>query len=154
MISEGTNIPRLRVCCHLTRVKTELHFRQVLGRILRSDNEKNSEAFLFIPAEPNLIEYATRVAKEIPDGMPIKFDSMSKLASDLEADECVSPKGDDFSKDGLKFNLGNDYVGQSIEIYELREKDDLPTLAKSYEASVNIFGKFRQELISLQLGAH
>lgn len=36
MISEGTNIPRLRVCCYLTRVKTELHFRQVLGRILRA----------------------------------------------------------------------------------------------------------------------
>ena len=34
MISEGTNVPRLRVCCHLTRVKTELYFRQVLGRIL------------------------------------------------------------------------------------------------------------------------
>ena len=30
MISEGTNVPRLRVCCHLTRVKTELYFRQVL----------------------------------------------------------------------------------------------------------------------------
>ena len=39
MISEITNIPRLRVCCHLTRVKTELHFRQVLGRILRSNDE-------------------------------------------------------------------------------------------------------------------
>jgi superfamily II DNA or RNA helicase len=36
MISEGTDIPRLRVCCHLTRVKTELYFRQVLGRILRN----------------------------------------------------------------------------------------------------------------------
>jgi superfamily II DNA or RNA helicase len=29
MISEGTDIPRLQVCCHLTRVKTELYFRQV-----------------------------------------------------------------------------------------------------------------------------
>lgn len=27
MISEGTDIPRLQVCCHLTRVKTELYFR-------------------------------------------------------------------------------------------------------------------------------
>lgn len=27
MVSEGTNIPRLQVCCHLSRVKTELHFR-------------------------------------------------------------------------------------------------------------------------------
>lgn len=40
MISEGINIPRLRVCCHLTRMKTELYFRQVLGRILRSSGEE------------------------------------------------------------------------------------------------------------------
>ena len=31
MISEGTDIPRLQVCCHLSSVKTELYFRQVLG---------------------------------------------------------------------------------------------------------------------------
>ena len=35
MISEGTDIPRLRVCCHLSRIRTELRYRQVLGRILR-----------------------------------------------------------------------------------------------------------------------
>jgi superfamily II DNA or RNA helicase len=36
MISEGTNIPRLQICCYLTNIKTEMYFRQVLGRILRS----------------------------------------------------------------------------------------------------------------------
>ena len=78
MISEGTNIPRLRVCCHLTRVKTELHFRQVLGRILRSNDELNSEAFLYMPAEPDLIDYAMRVTQEIPDGALVKIDVMGQ----------------------------------------------------------------------------
>ena len=32
MVTEGTDIPRLQVCCHLSRICTELHFRQVLGR--------------------------------------------------------------------------------------------------------------------------
>ncbi len=50
MISEGTNIPRLRVCCHLTRVKTELHFRQVLGRILRVGNDAPGVSYLYLPA--------------------------------------------------------------------------------------------------------
>ncbi|WP_257171380.1 DEAD/DEAH box helicase [Colwellia sp. M166] len=40
MISEGTNIPRLQVCCHLTNIKTEMHFRQILGRILRMTGSK------------------------------------------------------------------------------------------------------------------
>ena len=32
MISEGTDIPRLQLCCYLSRIRTELHYRQVLGR--------------------------------------------------------------------------------------------------------------------------
>jgi superfamily II DNA or RNA helicase len=39
MVSEGTNIPRLQVCCYLSRIKTELYFRQVLGRIVRAKDE-------------------------------------------------------------------------------------------------------------------
>ena len=31
MISEGTDIPRLQVCCYLSRIRTELHYRQVQG---------------------------------------------------------------------------------------------------------------------------
>lgn len=29
MISEGTDIPRLQVCCHLSRIRTELHFLRI-----------------------------------------------------------------------------------------------------------------------------
>lgn len=43
MVSEGTDIPRLQVCCHLSRVKTELYFRQVLGRILRISNNSPNQ---------------------------------------------------------------------------------------------------------------
>ncbi len=67
MVSEGTDIPRLQVCCHLSRVKTELHFRQVLGRILRVNRGDNQEAWLYTFAEPNLVKYAHRVDKEIPE---------------------------------------------------------------------------------------
>ena len=75
MISEGTNIPRLQVCCHLTRIKTELHFRQILGRILRRTDFANQEACLFMPAESQLIEYAYRIAEDIPEEKSIvRFD--------------------------------------------------------------------------------
>ncbi len=66
MISEGTNVPRLRVCCHLTRVKTELYFRQVLGRILRANGSVGEMAYFFMPAEPTLVEYAERLIEDIP----------------------------------------------------------------------------------------
>jgi len=67
MISEGTDIPRLHVCCHITTIRTELYFRQVLGRVLRvraADN--SSEGFLFTFAEPQLKSFACRVQNELP----------------------------------------------------------------------------------------
>lgn len=67
MVSEGTDIPRLQVCCHLSRVKTELYFRQVLGRILRVNQSPNQEAWLYTLAEEKLSSFANRIDKELPD---------------------------------------------------------------------------------------
>ncbi|MFM2629276.1 DEAD/DEAH box helicase family protein [Vibrio chagasii] len=67
MISEGTDIPRLQVCCHMSSVKTELYFRQVLGRILRVNDSMDQQAWLFTFAEQSLIEFAERVEQDIPD---------------------------------------------------------------------------------------
>ncbi|MFS1947256.1 DEAD/DEAH box helicase [Vibrio lentus] len=66
MISEGTDIPRLQVCCHMSSVKTELYFRQVLGRILRVNNSVNQQAWLFTFAERSLIEFSERIDQDIP----------------------------------------------------------------------------------------
>ncbi len=71
MISEGTNIPRLRVCCHLTRIKTELYFRQVLGRILRAGGALGEKAYFYMPAEPTLVEYAKRLIEDIPNNQVV-----------------------------------------------------------------------------------
>lgn len=67
MVSEGTDIPRLQVCCHLSRVRTELYFRQVLGRILRVDGGANKESWLYTFAESKLVEFANRLDRELPD---------------------------------------------------------------------------------------
>ncbi len=67
MISEGTDIPRLQVCCHLSTVKTELYFRQVLGRILRVTHNEMQEAWLYTFAEESLIEFSERVEQDIPE---------------------------------------------------------------------------------------
>ncbi len=67
MISEGTDIPRLQVCCHMSSVKTELYFRQVLGRILRVNDSLNQEAWLYTFAEESLIGFAERIEQDIPD---------------------------------------------------------------------------------------
>lgn len=81
MVSEGTDIPRLQVCCHLSAIKTELHFRQVLGRILRVTPANAQKAWLFTFAERNLIGFAERVEQNIPDACVFaKMGSIPKLS--------------------------------------------------------------------------
>ncbi|MFP3457752.1 hypothetical protein R0J89_16030, partial [Psychrobacter sp. SIMBA_152] len=53
--------------CHLSSIKTELYFRQVLGRILRSGKGKIEFAWLFTFAEKSLVEFAERINIDIPD---------------------------------------------------------------------------------------
>ncbi len=81
MVSEGTDIPRLRVCSHLSLIRTELFFRQVLGRVLRLipgiDNQKG---WLFSFAEPSLVEYAKRLQQDIPDNV-FKIEKVGELNS-------------------------------------------------------------------------
>jgi superfamily II DNA or RNA helicase len=67
MVSEGADIPRLQVCCHLSNIKTELYFRQILGRILRMTSCLNQEAWLYTFAAPRLIEFAEEIERDIPD---------------------------------------------------------------------------------------
>ncbi|NOI25727.1 DEAD/DEAH box helicase [Vibrio mediterranei] len=83
MISEGTDIPRLQVCCHMSSVKTELYFRQVLGRILRVNGRVNEQAWLFTFAELNLIEFSERIEQDIPEScMFAKVETSIEFASE------------------------------------------------------------------------
>jgi superfamily II DNA or RNA helicase len=67
MISEGTDIPRLCTCLYLSRIRTELHYRQVLGRILRKVGPDDDMAWLYVIAEPVLRKFSRRIADDLPD---------------------------------------------------------------------------------------
>lgn len=71
MISEGTDIPRLQVCCHLSRIRTELHYRQVLGRILRRIGQNDDQAWLFMLAESTLKRFGRRIAEDLPNDLAV-----------------------------------------------------------------------------------
>ncbi|MDA7086240.1 DEAD/DEAH box helicase family protein [Pseudomonas sp. SA3-5] len=71
MISEGTDIPRLQICCYLSRIRTELHYRQVLGRVLRRTGESDHLAWLFMLAEQTLQGFAERIADDLPDDLAV-----------------------------------------------------------------------------------
>src|SRR5690606_11259628 len=55
MVSEGVDIPRLRVGVYATTTTTELFFRQAVRRFVRwTPGIKDQKSYLFIPDDPRL----------------------------------------------------------------------------------------------------
>ena len=155
MISEGTNIPRLQVCCHLTNIKTEMHFRQILGRILRITGSANQEAIMYMPAEPKLLEYAYRVKEDVPfEADVVKLDTVGADTNNDVNGEVITIISNDNSlnpstavvevEEFVSAHSGNRHQQPNI-------LPDKSFLTKSYEQMINVFGRFKQEAIALGL---
>jgi superfamily II DNA or RNA helicase len=66
MVSEGVDIPRLRVGVYATAAKTPLVFRQIVGRFVRTLPGRPVEpSWLYIPADPILREHAATIEREL-----------------------------------------------------------------------------------------
>ena len=65
MVSEGVDIPRLRVGVYATTTSTELFFRQAVGRFVRwTPGVRDQKAYLFIPDDPRLRARAFQIADQ------------------------------------------------------------------------------------------
>ncbi|WP_435235526.1 DEAD/DEAH box helicase [Psychromonas sp. PT13] len=143
MVSEGTDIPRLQVCCHLSRIKTELYFRQVLGRILRINEAQNQEAWLYTFAEKKLSEFANRIKDDLPDYNVV-------INEDFPIEE--------FDKSGTPRKQNEQLIEQPFEWDESanNESTDLTNAEKSladqnlnvFLPSIEMLGMFREQIIA------
>lgn len=65
MVSEGVDIPRLRVGVYATAARTELFFRQVVGRFIRrTSTPKRQMSHLLLPADVRLKALAFAIEEE------------------------------------------------------------------------------------------
>jgi len=66
MVSEGVDIPRLRVGVYATAARTELFFRQVVGRFIRRTPAPRGKqmAYLYLPSDPTLKKLAAVIEEE------------------------------------------------------------------------------------------
>jgi superfamily II DNA or RNA helicase len=65
MVSEGVDIPRLRVGVYATTARTELFFRQVVGRFIRrTPAPREQMSHLFLPSDPALKRLAGQIEDE------------------------------------------------------------------------------------------
>ena len=65
MVSEGVDLPRLRVGVYATTTITDLFFRQAVGRLVRWVQGKGGRqsAYMFIPDDPRIREYALDIKR-------------------------------------------------------------------------------------------
>ena len=65
MVSEGVDVPRLRVGVYATTARTELFFRQVVGRFVRrTPAPREQMSHLFLASDPRLKALAAQVEEE------------------------------------------------------------------------------------------
>ena len=65
MVSEGVDIPRLRVGVYATNTITELFFRQAVGRLVRWNARLGSQAaYMFIPDDVRLRKFGAGIAEQ------------------------------------------------------------------------------------------
>ena len=147
MISEGTDIPRLQVCCHLSRVKTELYFRQVLGRILRTNDSLNQQAWLYTFAEPKLVEFASRIAEEIPD-IPVIFSEPIeiKLKQEFPEPYDMTVKTMPLTNSNI-LNIGRLSIDTQTPSYSI-ELSSRHILGTPTSLSFELLGGFREKVVS------
>jgi superfamily II DNA or RNA helicase len=64
MVSEGVDVPRLRVAVFATTTTTELFFRQAVGRVVRwTPGTARQKAYVFLPDDPRLRTHAAAIAE-------------------------------------------------------------------------------------------
>jgi superfamily II DNA or RNA helicase len=67
MVSEGVDVPRLRVGVYATAARTELFFRQVIGRFIRrtpGGRDRVQMSHVFLPSDPTLKRLAVEIEEE------------------------------------------------------------------------------------------
>jgi superfamily II DNA or RNA helicase len=75
MVSEGVDIPRLRVGVYATAAKTPLIFRQIVGRFVRTVPERPAEpSWLYLPADPVLRDHASTIEQEVRRALRVPGD--------------------------------------------------------------------------------
>ncbi len=146
MISEGTDIPRLMVCCYLSLVRTEMYFRQVLGRILRKTTQTNEHCYFFMLAEPSLIRFAESLQQEIPTDKLIAKIMESETLIDVSAqyEEPLQSLDSESTTSEYDFNK----YGVSIEVSSASQ---LLPHGESSRANHYSFGEFKSQLLELAL---
>jgi superfamily II DNA or RNA helicase len=97
MVSEGVDIPRLKVGVYATNTITDLFFRQAVGRLVRTTSgARQQRAYMFIPDDPRLRAFASGIAEQRRHSLR-KPDRPDDELLDVRPEERAAPEMDQLS---------------------------------------------------------
>jgi superfamily II DNA or RNA helicase len=86
MISEGVDIPRLRVGVFASNVVTEMYFRQFCGRFVRTSGHRHDgEAYVYAPDDARLRALAARITIDVRSALRNRNEIPDDVAAFAEA---------------------------------------------------------------------
>lgn len=144
MVSEGVDIPRLRVGVYATTVQSELFFRQAVGRFVRSlPNLEEQSAALFLPADAKLVRHALTIKEErehhLRPVVEVEDDCFSKSAGDRQKaiDFSISMDGQPAINGGEVEKLSNqsggvDFSSAESQLHETEQNNSHTFFQRSY----------------------
>lgn len=172
MVSEGVDIPRLRIGVYFTIVKAELFFRQAVGRFVRVLKDlKQQEAYFFIPQDKEIVRLAETIQEERDHALNDKkaANDGSSADTDLWGNEYTPALKGKFVMlgseatdartiavaveitNGARHSIDHRKIEAQNPVFVQREiiKDRLNTLAKRYALKVRTSQSMRPDFKAL-----
>ncbi|HTO01353.1 MAG TPA: DEAD/DEAH box helicase [Microthrixaceae bacterium] len=116
MVSEGVDIPRLRIAVFATTTTTELFFRQAVGRVVRwTRGVPRQKAFFFLPDDARLRHFAATLTEARRHSLKKRSDD-DRPENQLEAEPELDPiDGADEEQMSLFSVIGSVALGEAGE---------------------------------------
>ena len=140
MVSEGVDIPRLRVGVYASTVVTELFFRQAVGRFVRWTRGLTSQkAYVYLPDDPRLRQHAFQIAesrRHVLKPPALNDDEFTQADLDREAKQELDMMPEQLS---LFSVLSSTATGMSVHAFTeagLTMFDDEPEIPEPDDASI------------------
>jgi superfamily II DNA or RNA helicase len=132
MVSEGVDIPRLRVGVYATTTTTELFFRQAVGRLVRwTVGVPHQRSYLYIPDDPRLRARASQIAELRRHNLRVDrraaTDALERVEDTPPSDALAVP-GDQLSLFSVISAVATDTVHPEVPPTPAEEPDEDPAL--------------------------
>jgi superfamily II DNA or RNA helicase len=140
MVSEGVDIPRLKVGVYATNTITDLFFRQAVGRLVRTTaTAKQQRAYMFIPDDVRLRIFADGIAEQRRHSLR-KPDAKDDDFLDEPDTERAAPDLDQLSLFAAISAVPLDEEGNPLDAspVEDAQEEDIPGLVSEEEEGENL----------------